>query len=54
MARQVSFLLDEVLMHFSEFEDLRSEVNRKHPLPSVIVLAILGVLARARGPTGIA
>ena len=46
--------MDEVLCHFSKLEDPRSTVNRKHPLASVIVIAILGVLAGASGPTGIA
>jgi predicted transposase YbfD/YdcC len=53
MAR-TRFTMDEVLCHFEELEDPRSEVNRKHPLESVIVLAIMGVLAQASGPTGIA
>jgi DDE_Tnp_1-associated len=43
--------LDEVLVHFSELEDPRSAVNRRHPLQSVVVIA---VLAGASGPTGIA
>lgn len=46
--------IDEVLCHFEELEDPRSEVNRKHPLVSVVVIAIMGVLAQATGPTGIA
>jgi hypothetical protein len=45
-------VMDEVLCQFSKLEDPRSSVNRKHPLASVI--AILGVLAGASGPTGIA
>jgi predicted transposase YbfD/YdcC len=53
MAR-TRFTIDEVLCHFEELEDPRSEINRKHPLESVIVIAILGVLAQASGPTGIA
>lgn len=48
------FTMDEVLCHFEELEDPRSEINRKHPLGSVIVIAILGVLAQASGPTAIA
>ena len=48
------FTIDEVLCHFEELEDPRSEINRKHPLESVIVIAIMGVLAQASGPTGIA
>jgi predicted transposase YbfD/YdcC len=46
--------MDEVLCHFEELEDPRSEINRKHPLVSVVVIAIMGVLAQATGPTGIA
>ena len=46
--------LDEVVLHFAELEDPRSTVNRRHPLASVVVIAVLGVLAGARGPTGIA
>ena len=46
--------LDEVVLHFAELEDPRSSVNRRHPLVSVVVIAVLGVLAGARGPTGIA
>ncbi len=46
--------MDEVLCCFEGLEDPRSEVNRKHPLVSVVVIAIMGVLAQATGPTGIA
>ena len=47
-------VMEEVLCHFSKLEDPRSTVNRKHPLPSVIVIAVLAVLAGAAGPTAIA
>jgi predicted transposase YbfD/YdcC len=53
MAR-AELAIDEVLCHFEELEDPRSEINRKHPLVSVVVIAIMGVLAQATGPTGIA
>jgi predicted transposase YbfD/YdcC len=53
MAR-TRFAIDEVLCHFEELEDPRSEINRKHRLVSVVVIAIMGVLAQASGPTGIA
>jgi len=53
MAR-TQFSIDEVLCHFQELEDPRSEINRKHPLVSVVVIAIMAVLAQASGPTGIA
>jgi predicted transposase YbfD/YdcC len=46
--------LDEVVRHFEELEDPRSSVNRKHPLVSVVVIAIMAILAGANGPTAIA
>jgi predicted transposase YbfD/YdcC len=45
---------DEVVGHFEELEDPRSSVNRQHPLVSVIVIAVMAVLAGANGPTAIA
>ena len=44
----------EVVQHFKQLEDPRSSVNRLHPLESVIVIAIMAVLAGANGPTAIA
>jgi len=46
--------LDKVVAHFEELEDPRSTVNRQHPLVSVLVIALMAVLAGACGPTGIA
>jgi predicted transposase YbfD/YdcC len=46
--------LDEVVRQFQDLEDPRSTVNRRHPLPSVLVIALLAVLAGAGGPTAIA
>lgn len=46
--------LEDVVAHFEELEDPRSDVNLRHPLSSVIVIAILAVLAGADGPTAIA
>jgi DDE_Tnp_1-associated/Transposase DDE domain len=46
--------LDEVVGYFDELEDPRSEVNHKHPLVSVVVIALMAVLAGAGGPTAIA
>src|SRR5512135_737931 len=46
--------LDEVVVHFLELEDPRSAINRRHPLVSVVVIALLAVLAGAGGPTAIA
>ena len=44
----------EVAEHFEKLVDPRSSVNLHHPLVSVMVLALMGILAGARGPTGIA
>lgn len=46
--------LDEVVAHFQDLEDPRSTINQQHPLVSVIVIALLAVLAGAGGPTAIA
>ena len=54
MARNRHVTLDEVVLFFAELEDPRSSINRRHPLASVIVIAILAVLAGAGGPTAIA
>ena len=42
--------LDVVVRHFGELDDPRSTVDLQHPLPGVIVLAVLSVLAGANGP----
>src|SRR3954449_2610621 len=46
--------LDEVVLHFAALEDPRSAINRRHPLVSVVVIAMMAVLAGASGPTAIA
>jgi predicted transposase YbfD/YdcC len=46
--------LDEIVVHFQDLEDPRSTINQLHPLTSVVVIALLAVLAGARGPTAIA
>ena len=46
--------VDEIVAHFHKLEDPRSTVNQRHPLVSVIVIAIMAVLAGANGPTAIA
>jgi predicted transposase YbfD/YdcC len=46
--------LAEVVLHFAELEDPRCSINRQHPLVSVIVIAVMAVLAGANGPTAIA
>lgn len=46
--------LDEVIPHFEALEDPRSTVNLQHPLVSVVIIALMAVLAGAGGPTAIA
>ena len=46
--------LDEIVRHFEGLEDPRSTINRQHPLVSVVVIALMAVLAGASGPTAIA
>lgn len=46
--------VDEIVAHFTELEDPRSPINRQHPLVSVVVIALMAVLAGASGPTAIA
>jgi hypothetical protein len=47
MAGSRRFGPDEVVAYFQELEDPRSEVNRKHPLGSVVAIALIAVLAEA-------
>ena len=54
MARSQHVYLDEVVGYFDELEDPRSTINQKHPLVSVVVIAMMAVLAGAGGPTAIA
>ena len=54
MADSRHISLDEVVLHFAELEDPRSTVNLQHPLVSVVVIALMAVLAGASGPTAIA
>ena len=54
MAKVEHVRLDEIIGYFDELEDPRSETNRKHPLVSVVVIAMMAVLAGASGPTSIA
>ena len=46
--------LDEIVVSFSTLEDPRSHINRRHPLPSLLVIGVLAVLAGAARPTAIA
>jgi predicted transposase YbfD/YdcC len=46
--------VDEILCYFSELEDPRDDINQKHPFASVLVIALMAILAGAAGPTAIA
>ncbi len=46
--------LQEVVGYFEDLQDPRSSINIKHPLVSVVVIALMAVLAGASGPTAIA
>ena len=54
MAKVQHVGLDEILGYFDDLEDPRDTVNRKHPLVSVVVIALMAVLGGAGGPTAIA
>jgi predicted transposase YbfD/YdcC len=51
---QVRVGVGEIVQHFEPLEDPRSSVNQLHPLSSVVVIAIMAILAGASGPTSIA
>jgi predicted transposase YbfD/YdcC len=46
--------VSELTRCFESLEDPRSEINRRHPLVSIVVIALMAVLAGAGGPTAIA
>ena len=54
MATEVRIGLQKVFDHFAQLEDPRSAINLRHPLVSVVVIAIMGILAGASGPTALA
>lgn len=54
MAKIQRICVDEIIGYFDDLEDPRDTVNRKHPLVSVVVIAMMAVLSGAGGPTAIA
>lgn len=54
MGQTQRIVLDEAVGYFDELEDPRSSINQKHPLVSVLMIALMAVLAGAGGPTAIA
>ena len=53
MAETIRIGVDDVVRHFEGLEDPRSQINRRHPLVSVVVVPLMAVLAGASGPTAI-
>jgi predicted transposase YbfD/YdcC len=54
MAEPLRLDIEDIVRHFEDLEDPRSSVNLLHPLSSVVVIAIMAILAGANGPTAIA
>jgi predicted transposase YbfD/YdcC len=54
MAKKSRVSLDQIREYFESLEDPRSDINQKHPFVSVVVIAVMAVLAGADGPTAIA
>ncbi len=54
MAAVKCISIEDIVDYFDELEDPRTNINVKHPLVSVVVIAMMGVLAGANGPTAIA
>ena len=54
MAASQHTTLIDIAKHFDALEDPRCHINRLHPLDSVVVIAIMAILAGANGPTAIA
>ena len=54
MAQTQRISINDIVDYFDELEDPRSPINIKHPLVSVVVIAMMAVLAGANGPTAIA
>lgn len=54
MANDSTVGLQDVADYFGELKDPRSEINRLHPLISVVVISLMAILAGASGPTAIA
>ena len=49
MAKVQRVCLDEIIGYFDDLEDPRDTVNRKHPLVSVVIIALMAVLSGAAG-----
>ena len=54
MAQIERITVQDIVDYFDELKDPRAPINIKHPFVSVVVIAMMGVLAGAGGPTAIA
>ena len=54
MAQIERITVQDIVVYFDELKDPRAPINIKHPFVSVVVIAMMGVLAGAGGPTAIA
>jgi predicted transposase YbfD/YdcC len=54
MAKVAHVGLEEIIGYFDDLQDPRDVVNRKHPLVSVVIIAMMAILSGASGPTAIA
>ena len=54
MSASSSTTLKDITKHFDNLTDPRCHINRHHPLTSVVVVAIMAILAGCHGPTSIA
>jgi predicted transposase YbfD/YdcC len=54
MAQVKRVHIQDIVSYFDKLEDPRCQINVKHPLVSVVVISMMGVLAGANGPTAIA
>ena len=54
MAQTRRLSINDIVDYFDDLEDPRTPINIKHPLVSVVLIAMMAVLAGANGPTAIA
>jgi hypothetical protein len=52
--KEIQIGLEEVLCHFHKWDEPREPINIRHLLVAIVVIAIMGFLAGASGPTSIA
>ena len=50
MAETIRIGVDDVVRHFEGLEDPRSQINRRHPLVSLVVIPLMAVQPVQAGP----